>query len=118
MSVLVVAISLILVTVTSCFEVVAPVIKTVGKSHFILYKLLYEIIIIIYQHLFLFLYIISPTYYESTSVCAYLYIYFSFALPLMHVSYVNRKPLHTIKARFCQIRSKRCSNSILNFGQK
>ena len=33
MSVPVVVISLILVTVTSCFEVVAPVIKTVGKFH-------------------------------------------------------------------------------------
>ena len=39
---------------------------------------------------------------------------FSFALPLMHLSYVNRKPLLTIKARFCQIRSKHCSNSIDN----
>ena len=57
------------------------------------------------------IYLISPSY-ESSSVCAYLCIYFSFALPLMQLSYVNRKPLHTIKARFCQIRSKHCSNSI------
>ena len=60
------------------------------------------------------IYLISPSY-ESSSVCAYLRIYFSFALPLMHLSYVNRKPLLTIKARFCQIRSKHCSNSIDNY---
>ena len=58
------------------------------------------------------IYFIFRRYYESTSVRAYLCIYFSFALLLMHLSYVNRKPLHTIKARFCQIRSKHCSNSI------
>ena len=43
MSVLVVVISLILVTVTSCFEVVAPVIKTVGKSHVSLFYISYFI---------------------------------------------------------------------------
>ena len=41
MSVLVVAVSLILVAVTSCFEVVASVLKTVGKSHVSLFCICY-----------------------------------------------------------------------------
>ena len=41
MSVLVVAISIILVTASSCFEVVAPMLKTVGKSHVSLFCISY-----------------------------------------------------------------------------